>query len=37
MKKKKGFAKIEFIANLEEIKALHKSGFNIKDVSQALA
>ncbi len=36
MKKKKGFAKIEFLANLEEIKALHKSGHNKKIIHENL-
>ncbi len=30
MGKSKGYARIEFIANLDEIKALHKKGFNKK-------
>jgi len=30
MSKSKGYARIEFIANLDEIRALHKKGFNKK-------
>lgn len=36
MGKSKGFAKIEFIANLDEIKALHRKGFNKKTIYDLL-
>jgi len=37
MKKKKGFARVEFIANLKEIKALHESGHNKRMIYDHLA